>query len=248
MNVLASATSAITTTYTNPVGSLAGNGWIAEDPVVTGANGASFEYQCDVSHATWYNLVSDQNFQVNANCDGTPYWSELYQFNVMAGTHTIAATPTLTPVMWPGYGNINREVWTGDVTIDGQFYPAAAGTHTYLNDTSAQITVTVTVGQPGVSGSATNYVVVTTPTYSTSIAYDSDDDGSYNLGFANIQIAATNAGACSNPGGVWGKTLSGVNDATASDFVVSSSTAKVAQFSATCGIASTSTSTAKITQ
>lgn len=247
VDVTASSTETVTltTTTTTPQGTYAGTGWVAEDPVVTGAEGQYwFMLMCDVSHATWYNMLSDTGFEVNANCDGTSSWAELYQFSVLAGSHVISITPALVGINW--YGTpMNQEVWSGGVTIDGVYYAAASGTNTYLNDTANGITVSVIVGQPGVSGSAANYVLIATPTYSITVAYDSDDNGSWNLGLASINFAATNAGACGTPGGLWGQTLSGSgNDNSMSDFAVGGPTATVSQFSRTC---STTTTTATTT-
>ena len=255
VSVSASATSAITTTVTNPVGTINGTGWIAEDPIVHGADGVTTGLEmCDVSHKTWYNLLSDSQFEVNANCDGTQVQAELYQFEYLVGTHRIFVSPTLQQTSWFGgvingqYVYVNREYWIGDVTIDGQFYPATAGVHTYLNDTANGVKVTVTVGQPGVSGSAANYVTVSTPVYSTSLAYDSDDDGAWNFGIADIQIAATKAGACGALGGVWGLTTAHVDDSNWGDFAVSGPTATASQFGVTCSTQTQTASTAKITQ
>lgn len=259
MSVNAVAVSPVTTTVTVAQGTINGTGWIAEDPVVQGADGSyGFMEVCDVSHKTWYNLLSDSQFEVNANCDGTGNGyaqdggaygqSELYQFEVLAGSHTVFVTPTLQQTSWNYYGYINREVWTGDVTIDGSIYPAVAGTNTYLNDTANNIQVTVTVGQPGVSGSASNYVTITTPTYSVSIAYDSDDDGAWNFGLANIQVAATNAGACGALGGVWGRTTASVHDHNWQDFVVPTATSTASQFGVTCNITTVNATKARMTQ
>ena len=243
-NVTTNTTTTTTTTTTTPVGAASGNGWVDEDPVVQGANGQYwFMDTCDVTHATWYNLLSDTNFEVNANCDGNPYQSELYQFTVLAGTHVISVSPTLNPEWWDNAVWVNQEAWAGGVTIDGTFYAASSGTHTYLNDTANQITVQVVVGQPGVYGSSSNYVLVTAPSYSVTIAYDTDDVSSYwSFGLADIHIGVTDAGACGAPGGVWGQTLSvSGTDANFEDFRVSSSTSKASQFTRTCTTTTTTT-------
>ena len=249
-SVAATSSAQVTTTTTTPSGNLTGSGWAAEDPVIQGANGVRFMDMCDPTHVTWYNLLSDTGFEVNANCDGTPYWAELYQFTVLAGAHTVSVTPVLQPVYWPGYGNINLEVWYGAVTVDGVAYasPTVAGATTLLSDASNKITVKNVIGQPKVSGSASNYVLITTSTYSVTIAYDSDDNGSYNLGFADMQIAATNAGACGAPGGLWGQTLGTGSDSNAADFTVSGATATASQFSKTCATTVSTGSISRLTQ
>ena len=73
ISVSASSSSTVTTT----AGGVNGTGWIAEDPVVEGADGSyGFMEVCDLSHNTWYNLVSDTQFEVNANCDGDAIQSD----------------------------------------------------------------------------------------------------------------------------------------------------------------------------
>jgi len=74
----------------------------------------------------------------------------------------------------------------GDVTIDGVYYPATAGTNVYLSDKAENVTVTVTVGQPGVASSQRNYVTIVTPNYTISEFY-------YNVGMGYIALTASNA-------------------------------------------------------
>ena len=256
LNVSATSYAKITTTVTQAVGNISGTGWIAQDPVVQGADGSyGFMESCDITHATWYNLISDSGFEVNANCDGTWLQSELYQVEILAGTHTIYMSPGLQATSWAQYNSatrqtayVNQELWYGDVTIDGQVYPAIPGTSTYLNDTTEGVQVTVAVGQPGVSGSAANYVLVTTSNYSVSVAFDSDDDGSWNFGMTDIQFSATNAGACGALGGVWGGTTANNDDSNWSDFIVSGRSGTASQFAKSCNITTSSASRANITQ
>ena len=99
------------------------------------------------------------------------------------------------------------------------------------------------VGQPGVIGSSANYVLVTTPVYTISVAYDSEDDIDWfsgraaKFGFADIKIAASNAGKCGVAGGIWGGTLN-KNDVTANSsltpFVVANSTSQSSEFNRSC--------------
>jgi len=256
LNIAATSFAQITTTVTQAVGNISGTGWIAEDPVVQGADGSyGFMETCDISHATWYNLISDSAFEVNANCDGTFAQSELYQVEILAGTHTVYINRGLQATSWAQYNStnrqtvyVNRELWYGAVTIDAQNYPAVPGTSTYVNDATEGVQVTVVVGQPNVSGNAANYVVVTSPNYSVSVAYDSDDDGSYNFGMASVQFAATNAGACGALGGVWGGTTANNDDSNWSHFTVSGPSGTASRFATTCNITTSSASRANITQ
>ena len=229
-----------------------GSGSLSEDPVVRGADGSYQLFTCDYSGNTWYNLLSDANFQINANCTGNSSWSEYYKVSILAGTHVISITPTLTSVGW--YGTVQTgEAWAGAITIDGVAYPAQSGSNTYLSDASQGVTVKVVVGQPGVAGSSANYALITTGAYSVSVAYDSDDDfdGSTGLaatfGFADIQIAANNAGKCGVPGGTWGGTLGRIDDFNANDFIVSGPTAQASQFTWNCTTAAQANAKVRLT-
>lgn len=254
VDVTAVSSETITSTTTTPTGKDAGTGYIYEDPVVQGANGDYwFMDTCDVSHATWYNMLSDTNIEINANCDGNQYQSELYQFTVLVGTHVISVTPQLNAELWDSNPviYINQEAWTGAVTVDGVSYaaPTQSGTTSLVNDQTNNVTVNLVVGQPGVIGSSANYILVKTANYSITIAYDSDDDGSWNFGLAAINFSATNAGACGTPGGVWGQTLSTAgNDSNFGDFSVASSTTKTSQFSRTCSTTTVSNTMPIITR
>ncbi len=220
-------------------GSYYGSGSLSEDPVIVGADGSWSLFMCDYSGNTWYNLLSDAGIQINANCTGNSSWSEYYKVSILAGAHTISLAPGLTSVSWYGTSQIG-ESWMGAITIDGVAYAAQSGNNTYLVDAAAGITVKVVVGQPGVVGSAANYALITTPHYSVSVAYDSDDDvdgltgKAATFGFANIQIAAQNAGQCGVPGGTWGGKLGRVDDFNANDFIVSGPTSQSSQFSWSC--------------
>lgn len=248
VKVASTASSSVTSKTVMPVGTYTGTGKTAEDPVVWGAQGQYwFMDACNISHNEWYNMLSDTSFEVNANCDGANYngslfQAELYQFEILAANHTIYITPQLNPENWGAQFGvsglyINQEAWAGGITIDGTYYAPQSGTNTYLNDTTNQITVQVVIGQPGVYGSSNNYVLVTTPNYSVTIAYDSDDvSATWNFGLADIKFGVTNAGACGAPGGVWGQTLSSNgNDSNFEDFKVAGATTTASQFSTTCG-------------
>ena len=229
-----------------------GSGSLSEDPVVRGADGSWQLFTCDYSGNTWYNLLSDANFQINANCTGNASWSEYYKVSILAGTHVISIAPTLTSVGWYGTTQVG-ESWAGAITIDGVAYAAQSGTNTYLSDTSQGVTVKVVVGQPGVAGSSANYALITTPTYSVSVAFDSDDDYDSStglaatFGFADIQIAANNAGKCGVPGGTWGGTLGSVDDFNANDFIVSGPTAQASQFTWNCTTAAQANAKVRLT-
>ena len=233
-------------------GTYYGSGSLSEDPVIRGADGAVAIFMCDYTGRTWYNLLSDAHFQINANCIGNSSWSEYYKVSILAGTHTISIAPSLTSVSWYGTSQIG-ESWMGDIIIDGVAYPAQPGTRTYLTDTTAGISVKVVVGQPGVVGSAANYALITTPTYSVSVAYDTDNvvDGSTGkiatFGFSNIQIAAQNAGLCGVPGGTWGGTLGRINDFNANDFIVSGPTSQSSQFNWNCTSAANANAKVRLT-
>ncbi len=196
-------------------------------------------FVCDYSGNTWYNLLSDAGFQINANCTGNSAWSEYYKVSILAGAHTISISPSITSVGWHGTTQTG-ESWMGAITIDGVAYPATSGTNIWLTDTTAGISVKTVIGQPGVVGSSANYALITTPGYSVSVAYDSDDDvdsstgKAATFGFADIQIAANNVGACGVPGGTWGGTLGHVDDFNANDFIVSGPTAQASQFTWNC--------------
>jgi len=234
----------------------------------TDQDDSDFTSSCDTSHATWYNLLSDQNFQINANCDGDGQRQGYYQFAILAGTHEIDLSPSISVQNqgqgqdqnqqdgwsqndggWQGQGQgdgggRHQHNWQGDVTIDGQTYPALPGTHTYVNDQSCGVKVTVVVGDGAHTCSAANYVQVSTPNYSMTIAYDGADDENDNqsFGYPSVRVTAANPGACATPGGLWGSRIAGQDDSSgnggschgASNYGVSCSNQKHQEFSQTC--------------
>jgi Flp pilus assembly protein TadG len=236
----ATATSQVgeTSTATAGAGSYAGAGYVLGDPHVIGADGVDTYFACATPSGSWYNMLSDSNFEINVNCVTNTLFDmdAILDITTLVGTHTVQMTsvnPTFTGAqnwvcgdeMCGSYNTVTYPPgsWVGAVTIDGVSYPAARGTNTYLNDKTENVNVTVTVGQSGVASSQSNYVTITTPDYTVNEMY-------YNVGMGYIAISAQNAGACGVPGGIWGGTLAGVDDGTGTDFLVSNQYYKSYQF------------------
>jgi len=219
-------------------GTFSGAGYVLGDPHVIGADGVDTYFACALPSGSWYNMLSDSNFEINVNCVTNTLFDmdAILDITTLVGTHTLQMTsvnPTFTGAthwmcgteMCGSYDTVTYPTgsWVGAVTIDGVSYPAARGTNTYLNDTTENVQITVTVGQSGVASSQSNYVTITTPDYTVNEMY-------YNVGMGYIAISAQNAGACGVPGGIWGGTLAGVDDGTGADFLVSNQYYKSYQF------------------
>jgi Flp pilus assembly protein TadG len=234
----ATATSTLDNTAASGAGQYAGSGYVLGDPHVLGADGSDTYFTCASPSGSWYDLLSDAQFEINVNCVVNNLFAmdAILDITTLLGTHTLQMT-SVNPVftgathwmcgdeMCGSYQTVTYPAgsWVGDVTIDGVYYPATAGTNVYLSDKTENITVTVTVGQPGVASSQRNYVTIVTPNYTVSEFY-------YNVGMGYIALTATNAGQCGVPGGIWGETLAGVDDGNGSDFLVPSQTYMASQF------------------
>lgn len=215
------------------------------DPHIIGQDGANFYIACP--QGGWSNVLSDYGVEINGTCN--PYYDGAYFINDIAmvlGGHQIylLAPDALTPDGQATSANYaNATTWSGYVQVDGIVTnPTVAGNYVVLNDTAQKITVTDYVGAPGVGMSYANYLIVTTPEYTVTIDYA-------DLGAANIQVYATNAGVCQTPGGFLGQTYGPTSavDMTWQDFVVPSAYSTTAQYSNACAdvakIVSTNTTT-----
>jgi len=234
----AAATSTLGNTAASGAGQYAGSGYVLGDPHVLGADGSDTYFTCASPSGSWYDLLSDSQFEINANCVVNSLFDmdAILDITTLLGTHTLQLTsvnPTFTGAthwmcgdeMCGSYQTVTYPAgsWVGDVTIDGVYYPAMAGTNVYLADKSENVTVTVTIGQPGVASSQYNYVTIATPNYTVSEFY-------YNVGMGYISLSENNAGQCGVPGGIWGGTLAGVDDGNGADFLVPSQSYKTTQF------------------
>jgi len=234
----ATATSQVNDSAAAGSGSFAGAGYVLGDPHVIGADGVDTYFACALPSGSWYNMLSDSNFEINVNCVTNTLFDmdAILDITTLVGTHTLQMTsvnPTFTGAthwmcgdeMCGSYDTVTYPPgsWVGAVTIDGVSYPATRGTNTYLNDTTENVQIVVTVGQSGVASSQSNYVTITTPDYTVNEMY-------YNVGMGYIAISAQNAGTCGVPGGIWGGTLAGVDDGTGADFLVPNQNYKSYQF------------------
>jgi Flp pilus assembly protein TadG len=234
----ATATSQVSPNAAAGSGSFSGAGYVLGDPHVIGADGIDTYFACASPSGSWYNMLSDSNFEININCVTNTLFNmdAILDITTLVGTHTLQMTsvnPTFTGAtnwvcgaeMCGSYNTVTYPPgsWVGAVTIDGTSYPARSGTNTYLNDTTENVKITVTVGQSGVASSQNNYVTITSSDYTVNEMY-------YNVGMGYIAISAQNAGTCGVPGGIWGGTLAGVDDGNGTDFLVPNQTYKSYQF------------------
>ncbi|WP_162009696.1 TadE/TadG family type IV pilus assembly protein [Methylocystis heyeri] len=202
----------------------AGNGSVAGDPHVGGADGTNGYLDCGTGG--WYNLLSDSGIEVNVSCVNYSgdNMSVLQSFSILLGTHVIslyAPQPSFNSSGTASYDP--KTAWFGAIAIDGVTYPPVIGTHSYLGGlVNTKITDLTNFY------ASDNMVNIKTATYNIFITYDE-----YAMG--DINITATNAGLCGVPGGFWGGTLAGIDDYKAADFLVSGPTATTAQFNwSTC--------------
>jgi hypothetical protein len=229
--------SSTTTTNTGSASAMtyAGNGSVAGDPHIAGADGSSGYLQCATPSGSWYNLLSDSGIQVNVSCVSyTGVWLDVVQsFSILLGTHVISLTaPSPT---FDSSGNASYDIntaWFGQITIDGVTYAPVIGSHSYLGGmVKTNITDLTNFYK------SDNMVHINNGTYDIYLTFDA-----YAMG--DINITATNAGKCGVPGGFWGGTLGGKDDYNGSDFLVSGPTAKAPEFSwSTC---TTTTTTAAV--
>jgi len=234
----ATAASTVASAAASGAGQYAGSGYVLGDPHVLGADGSDTYFTCASPSGSWYDLLSDAQIEINANCVVNNLFDmdAILDITTLLGTHTLQLT-SVNPIftgathwmcgaeMCGSYQSVTYPAgsWVGDVTIDGVYYPATAGTNVYLADKTENVTVTVTIGQPGVASSQYNYVTIATPNYTVSEFY-------YNVGMGYIALSANNAGQCGVPGGIWGGTLAGVDDGNGADFLVPSQTYEAPQF------------------
>jgi Flp pilus assembly protein TadG len=199
----------------------AGNGSVAGDPHIAGADGSSGYLECATPSGSWYNLLSDAGIQINVSCVSyTGVWLDVIQsFSILLNSHVIsltAATPT-----FDAKGNVSYDrntAWFGAITIDGVTYPPVIGQHSYLSGV-----VRTNITDLTNFYASDNMVQINTGVYNIFITFDA-----YAMG--DINITAKNAGACGVPGGFWGGTLAGHEDYKGADFLVSGPTAKSYQF------------------
>ena len=238
LSIGSTANTTLTSTALAGAGQYAGNGMVYGDPHVTGADGSDTYFACASPSGSWYNLISDSQFEINVNGVVNQAFAldALQNIQTMAGSHTILITTVNAQVtgaqqwtqngeQWASWTSVTYPPgsWVGDVTIDGALYPATPGTNTYLNDTAAGVSVTVTIADPGSASDSNNYVTITTPVYTVMESY-------FNVGMGSVAITANGAGKCGVPGGIWGGTLAGVDDGNGQDFLVSSQDYKAPQF------------------
>jgi Flp pilus assembly protein TadG len=206
----------------------AGNGSVAGDPHIAGADGSSGYLACGTPSGSWLNLLSDSGIQINVSCvTYTGIWADVIQsFSILLGSHVISlssASPT-----FDSNGNASYDAataWFGKITIDGVTYPPVLGQHSYLDGV-----VRTNITDLTNFYASDNMVNINTGVYNIFITFDA-----YAMG--DINITATNAGLCGVPGGFWGGTLAGREDYRGSDFLVSGPTAKSYQFNwSTCPI------------
>jgi len=204
-----------------PVTYYAGNGSVAGDPHIAGADGASGYLSCTSPSGSWYNLLSDSGVEVNVSCASYPgdKLDVLQSFSILVGTHVIslyAPQPTFDSA-----GNASYDpstAWFGAITIDGVTYPPVIGAHSYLGGLIKTNITDLTNFY-----ASDNMIHINTGVYNIFITYDE-----YAMG--DINITATNAGGCGVPGGFWGGTLAGRDDYNGIDFLVSGPTAKAPEF------------------
>jgi Flp pilus assembly protein TadG len=215
----------------------AGNGSVAGDPHIGGADGSTGYLNCTSSSDAWYNLLSDSGIQVNVSCVNYSgdNMSVVQSFSILLGTHVVslyAPQPT-----FDSNGNATYDpntAWFGQITIDGVTYAPVIGSHSYLNGV-----VKTSITDLTNFYASDNMIHINTGTYDIFITYDE-----YAMG--DINITATNAGLCGVPGGFWGGTLAGVDDYNGGDFVVSGPTATSTQFNWSACPASTAATMAHL--
>ena len=253
----ATASSQVSNTAATGSGTYGGAGYVLGDPHVIGANGVDTYFACAQPSGSWYNMLSDSQLQINVDCVTNNLFAmdAIQDMTTLIGSHTLQLT-SVNPVftgathwmqngeMYGSYQTVTYPTgsWVGDVMIDGVKYSATAGTNTYLNDTTNNISITVSVGRPGTASSQYNYVTIKTAKYTVNELY-------YNVGMGYIAISAKNAGACGVPGGIWGGTLAGVNDGNGQDFLVSNQYYKSYQYYWTnCQAVATNAQSTHLTQ
>ena len=223
-NGMATAQSYQMVTKTNGV---SGTGNVNGDPHVVGADGSYSTFPCPAGN--WYSLLSDAWLEVNATCQRDLANSEdvINGFSVMLGTHNI----TFSIPKWDAAGNPATPWTPGLFAIDGTDYggsaPALGTSATYLNGQ-----VKAAFGSTDWGAQDPNIITVTTPQYTINMSFTSN-------GWGFVGITATGAGLCGVPGGLWGKTLAGIDDANSSDFKVAGPTDTTYEFTrSTCATAS----------
>jgi len=201
----------------------AGSGSIWGDPHLDGGDASSGYFECDTSGARWYSALSDAGIQVNFNCAWNERWTAIGTrgYTVVLGSHVIktSAVPP-TAVTNPDGSisvNYNGQMWFGAINIDGVDYAPTIGDHSYLGgQVITHITDLTTTG----AGDDTVEIEYKQGqvTYSIFLTFDDWQMGA-------MSIAATNAGKCGTPGGIWGNTLAGIDDYNAVDFQVANASA-----------------------
>ena len=194
------------------------------DPHAIGEDGDDFTYGCQIGSFT--NVFSDYGIQINGLCDSYGAAFVFSDVALVVGGHYIYVNS--------GYvASAQDGAFLGVVQVDGvTTAPAAAGTYTVLNDAQQNIMMQVVYGAPGAPDSGANYVLLTTPEYVVSMSW-------VNSGSLDMQVQATNAGACGTPGGVLGQTFGAVAnvDTNGLDFTAPSQWYLAPQYSASCATA-----------
>jgi Flp pilus assembly protein TadG len=224
--ISSTATAVAATSSSSAVTHYTGNGSVAGDPHIVGADGSDGYLTCASPSGSWYNLLSDSGIEVNVSCVTYPgVWADVIQsFSILLGSHVVtlyAPSPTFDSSKNASYDA--STAWFGQITIDGVTHPPAMGQHSYLNGL-----VKTKITDLANFYASDNMVHINTGTYNIYVTYDA-----YAMG--DINITATNAGLCGVPGGFWGGTLAGHEDYNGGDFLVSGPTATAPQFNwATC--------------
>ena len=223
-NGTATAQSYQIVTKTNGLG---GNGNVNGDPHVVGADGSYSTFPCPAGN--WYSLLSDAGIEVNATCQHDAGFNQdlLNGFSVMLGTHNIA----FSIPKWDASKNPETPWTPGLFTIDGVDYggaaPALGTTGTFLGGK-----VKFAFGSTDWGSQDANVLTVTTPQYAINMSFQGN-------GWGYITITATGAGLCGVPGGLWGKTLAGIEDMNSGNFQVQGPTDTTYEFTRnTCSTAS----------
>ena len=130
----ATATSQVADSAAAGSGSFSGAGYVLGDPHVIGADGVDTYFACATPSGSWYNMLSDSNFEINVNCVTNTLFDmdAILDITTLVGTHTLQMTsvnPTFTGAqnwvcgdeMCGSYNTVTYPPgsWVGAVTIDG---------------------------------------------------------------------------------------------------------------------------------
>ena len=223
-------TAATVSAATLPSKTYSGTGLVWGDPHIDGADKSTGDFNCPQPY--WYNMLSDGGLEVNVACSKTGAYDLIKDFSVMLGTHVITMS---------GVETLHAYHWYDQVTIDGVPFNPGLGTTTLATWPEGTITAVINTTDPSKAsdwipsgaqiGPKANKIVITTPQYTLSLGYEVSD---WEYGW--MSVAAQNAGTCGAPGGLFGKTLSGVDDFNIADYQLPTSTSTSPEFARTpCG-------------